>query len=274
MVNSCFICGKEIIENESVLVKAKGIAAFIKSSKQRLDDKWKTLVNVENVKVHPDCRRNYTRPDSIKKYVNQQKEMMMTSPVKGKLRSTYVFNFKKNCLFCDKKCSIEDELKKSKERRDIIFNVCTLHFKHSVEDMAKMRNDEWGKTVLKRLESVICLVAEEAIYHKSCERKFCKTISSQEKKKRGRPQDEDALKAFSDVCEYIEVENECQFTLQFLYEKMNGTCDERTFKNKLIEKYGEDLIITTTHGKKAIVSFKDTSFKILTEAWYTSKKKK
>lgn len=108
MVNSCFICEKEIIENESVLVKAKGIAALIKSSKQRLDDKWKTLVNVENVEVHPDCRRNYTRPDSIKKYVNQQKEMMMTSPVKGKLRSNYVFNFKKNCLFCDKKCSIED----------------------------------------------------------------------------------------------------------------------------------------------------------------------
>jgi len=51
-----------------------------------------------------------------------------------------------------------------------------------------------------------------------------------------------------------------------VYEKMNGTCDERTFKNKLIEKYGEDLIITKTQGKKAIVSFKNTSFKIFTEA--------
>jgi len=64
---------------------------------------------------------------------------------------------------------------------------------------------------LKRLDSVICLVAEEAIYHKSCERKFSKSLSSEEKKKRGRPQDEDedAFKAFSDVCEYIKGENEC-----------------------------------------------------------------
>jgi len=55
------------------MMKAKGIAALINSSKQRLDDKWKTLVNVENIEVYPDCRRNYTRPDNIKKYVNQQK---------------------------------------------------------------------------------------------------------------------------------------------------------------------------------------------------------
>jgi len=93
---------------------------------------------------------------------------------------------------------------------------------------------------------LLCLVAEEAIYHKSCERKFSKSLSSEEKNKRGRPQDEEAFnKAFSDICEYIEGENECQFTLRFLYEIINGTCDERTFRNKLIEKYGEDLIITT-----------------------------
>jgi len=109
--------------------------------------------------------------------------MTMTSPVQFKLRSTYVFNFEENCFFCNKKYSIENELKKSKERRDIIFNICTLNFKQSVEDMAKMRNDECGKTVLKRLDSVICLVAEEAIYHKSCERKFCKSISSEEKRR-------------------------------------------------------------------------------------------
>lgn len=104
---------------------------------------------------------------------------------------------------------LENELKKSKERRDIIYKVCTLHFKQSIEDIAKIKNDEWGKTILKRLDSVICLVAEEAIYHKSCERKFSKSLSSEEKKKRGRPQDEDAFKAFSDVCEYIKGENEC-----------------------------------------------------------------
>jgi len=56
---------------------------------------------------------------------------------------------------------------------------------------------------------------------------------------------------------------------------MNGTFDERTFRNELIEKYhGKVLIITTTQGKKEIVSFKDASFKMLTKEWYTSKNKK
>lgn len=156
MDNNCFICDncdKELVESESVLVKAKGIATLINSSKQRLDNKWTMLTDLEFIRVHAVCRKNYTRPDTIKKCANEQNETTMLSPTKGKLRSTCIFNFKDNCLFCNNECSKECELKKSKERRDFIFNVSTLHFKQSIEDVAKIRNDEWGKTVLKRLSS-------------------------------------------------------------------------------------------------------------------------
>lgn len=77
---------------------------------------------------------------------------------------------------------------------------------------------------------------------------------------------------FDNVCEYIGNENECQFIMKFLIEKMNGTCVKKTFRNKLIEKYGDDKSITASQGKKKVVCFKNASLKILPDAWYNSKK--
>lgn len=89
-------------------------------------------MNLENVLVHKDCRKNYTRPDTIRKYVNEKEGTSNISPVKGKLRSNYIFKFKENCLFCDKECSKELEKKLSKERRDSIVQVFTLILKHQL----------------------------------------------------------------------------------------------------------------------------------------------
>jgi hypothetical protein len=113
MSSSCFICDdKLIVESECVIVKKKGIITLINSSKVRQDNKWESLVNVESVKVHLDCRKNYTRPQTIRKCINdQEKAGTSSSPVKGKLRSSYIFNFKENCLFCDHPCSKEFEMK-------------------------------------------------------------------------------------------------------------------------------------------------------------------
>lgn len=110
MANLCFICDKELsVESECVSVKAKGIANLINSSKTRFDNKWKSLVNLKNVLVHKDCRKNYTRPDTIRKCVNEKESTSNISPVKGKLRSNYIFKFKEKCLFCDNECSKELE---------------------------------------------------------------------------------------------------------------------------------------------------------------------
>ncbi|KAE9525163.1 hypothetical protein AGLY_014407 [Aphis glycines] len=245
--NLCFICDKELsVESECVSVKAKGITNLINSSKARFNNKLKSLVNLENVLVHKDCRKNYTRPDTIRKCVNEKEGTSNISPVK------------ENCLFCDNECSKELEKKFSKERRDSIIQVSTLHFKTSIMDVANKRNDEWGKEVLKRLDSVVCLVSEESKYHKSCERKFCSKNPVDKNKKRGKPQDEDLANAFLNVCDFFESENECQFGLNFLHEKMEGTRDEKTLKNKLINKYGDDIIIRTSRGKKSIARKRNT----------------
>lgn len=197
-----------------------------------------------------DCRKNYTRPQTIQKCIsNLNQAGTSSSPVRIRLRSTYTFEFNENCLFCDHPCSKELETKLNKDCRDSIVYVSTLHFKQSVLDLANKRNYEWSKQVLRRINSVICLVSEEAKYHKSCERKFFNYIPSTENRKRGRPHDELLANAFSNLCDFIESANECQFSMNDLFDKMDGVCDEKTLKNKLMFKYGDDIIITTTRGK-------------------------
>ena len=49
----------------------------------------------------------------------------------------------------------------------------TLEVKETVLKQALERDDEWGKTVESRLLSSDDLFAEEAIYHKACQGKFC-----------------------------------------------------------------------------------------------------
>lgn len=87
-LNTCFICNKPItLESDVVLLKSKGVDSLISASKQRLDDKW--LKFNEHMKVHIKCRKDYTRPQSIKtaiNTVNAAKEMQSTSyisPTKG-----------------------------------------------------------------------------------------------------------------------------------------------------------------------------------------------
>lgn len=129
MANSCFICDIELnAESECVIVKQKGVTTLINSSKARQDNKWKFLVGLESVKVHIVCRKNYKRPQTIKKCVYDRNEPGTTSsPGKGQLHSTYSSKFKENCLFCDHPCSKELEMKSNKDPV-VILSLMSLHF--------------------------------------------------------------------------------------------------------------------------------------------------
>jgi hypothetical protein len=48
------------------------------------------------------------------------------------------------------------------------YEVRTMTFQDSVEDIAKTQNDTPGRWLLKRLSGFVDLVAEEAVYHKDC----------------------------------------------------------------------------------------------------------
>lgn len=68
-LSKCCICENLInSESEVITLKSKGLDSLINSSKQRFDDKW--LKFNENIKVHPKCCKDYTRPQSIKAAIN------------------------------------------------------------------------------------------------------------------------------------------------------------------------------------------------------------
>ena len=57
-----------------------------------------------------------------------------------------------------------------------------LRLRDNLVVCAKERNDDWGKSLLGRLESCNDLAAEEALYHATCMTKFRLTRSSDNSK--------------------------------------------------------------------------------------------
>jgi hypothetical protein len=86
------------------------------------------------------------------------------------------------------------------------------------------------------------------------------------------------MKAFVDLCEYLESSEECQFTLQDLYRRMgnaseSGCYGEKHLMRLLCAKYGPYVTIATLPGKSSLVCFSGRLSQILSDAWYTAKKK-
>jgi len=95
-------------------------------------------------------------------------------------------------------------------------------------DVENKRDDDWAKEVLRWINSVICLVSEEAKYDKAYGRKLCNQFPSIENRKRGRPHDERLANAIFNLCDFIKNENECQFSTNMFSDKMERLCEEKT----------------------------------------------
>jgi hypothetical protein len=61
--------------------------------------------------------------------------------------------------------------------------------------------------------------------------------------------------------------------LDEIFEDYNGYVPVfKTIRGKLLDRYGEDLIITSERNRKPIICFRNTGYSILTENWYKSQK--
>jgi len=132
------------------------------------------------------------------------------------LRSTTpVFDITSHCLFCSENIPTSDRL--TSKRRKLISNVETTEFKDSVLKCARERCDEWGNLVAKRIESAIDLVAAEAKYHCRCAQEFfqCRGENTV-----GKPADAAREHAFSELCNFLDETDECQYSLSELLELM------------------------------------------------------
>ncbi|KAF0737722.1 Uncharacterized protein FWK35_00023698 [Aphis craccivora] len=92
--------------------------------------------------------------------------------------------------------------------------------------------------------------------------------------KKGRPQDESVKLAMYEIFDYIENNEDCQFTLSELKEVLTTDFipDSKTIYSKLMEHYGKKIIITPKQGQSTIICFIESQFTSLSKSWCEKKK--
>ena len=219
--------------------------------------------------VHQECRRKYCHPNSQR--VVQSNEQQISSPNTRKSCQNR-FDFQTNCLFCG-----TDAKYKDRKKGYDVFPVRTLEFQSSIKDICKKRCDDWSKIVLGRIEFAQDLPAIEARYHQTCCSNFrsgyqiplCKKeLLEPSKSKKGRPTNVLADHAFSEVIKYFETDANEQMSLSDLVSEMEKLCGTEAYssvymKKKLLEHFGDSIMISEVNGKPNIVTFKSTAHGIL-----------
>ena len=268
-VETCIIC-EELCNTDCVNVGPKGRATLVATSLKRQDGFHELLQTQEPLTLHIACRKVYTRESSIRSEKRKSKELVVDNKVESpslRSRSGY-FDITSHCLFCTE--FMDTASKKEVKRRKVISIVETIEFKDTVLEHAKERGDEWGEAVAKRIEGTIDLVAAEAKYHRNCAQKFLQNSMA---KSLGKPVDILRDSAFNALCAYLDENDECQYAVSELMEYMETFLDGeegyslKYFKQKLKQRYKDDVTITSLHGKSSIVSFRDSAHQILRERW-------
>uniref|UniRef100_A0A1B6DZA6 Uncharacterized protein n=1 Tax=Clastoptera arizonana TaxID=38151 RepID=A0A1B6DZA6_9HEMI len=169
MSRECLLCEGPFLDGSQVaVVKRKGLQSFIEASKKRNDRKVVLLKNFTELEVHEKCRKQYTKEKSIAAYIKRIKE----SGTKPLLRSQiFKFSFRTHCFLCGEEVPSDygtKQLKKPANKRNPVYPVRKLSVAENVLRLAKDRNDEYGRAIIDRVQSVSDLPASDAQYHFSC----------------------------------------------------------------------------------------------------------
>ena len=78
MEEMCFVCSKSLSEGPTVVVH-RGLKTLRNASVERNDGKIEHLRNVNSIKIHVQCRKEYTRKSSILAVKNVRDEGASTS---------------------------------------------------------------------------------------------------------------------------------------------------------------------------------------------------
>ena len=273
----CVICKKNLDgEAEVVTLREKGSAGINRASTERND----SITTVPGQQVHQNCRREYCLPSNI-----QRAKKILTSETTSNRRSLtrqaeQCFSFKTDCFFCGTKVEFGEQRKRLGEA----FRVTTIEMKDTLLKICSEREDEWSDMIRARLLNVHDLPSAGAVYHQTCsvnfrtKRKLPKVYEVDEqpavkKRKVGRPQDEEKCEAFFKVTKFLEENDDEQITVNDLVEKMeeylSGTNSEaygrQHMKTKLLEYFGDRIVITDINGKPNVVTFRTTAAAILQE---------
>lgn len=259
---NCILC-KEKFTTIPTVVKKKGYETLLRLSKERSMFNLATELQEmadggHQILEHFDCRR---------KFNDTRKKMESESEEQKKLRSSMdnIFNWKEHCFLCSQLADFKHA------EQGCIVRVMTLPLRGNFIFCARKRDDEWGKTVLGRLESCNDLVAEEAVYHLACMTKFRLTRSSD--KQRGKPVDKSLHESFISVCEWLEREGDCELhTIADIQDRMRGEGEgeyaaysSKYIKKKLKERYNDHVYFAEIAGLPDVVCFKEMANYVIKE---------
>ena len=137
--------------------------------------------------------------------------------------------------------------------------------------------DEWAVEVKGRVASILCLRAEEAVYHLNCNTRFRNKKRNPKStvigEKRGRPPDLTREAAFIEVANYLKENDEEQLTLSDLQAMMANMLPEQKgdayctkwLQEKLLTYFKDQIVISNIQGKPNVVTFISTANKILAD---------
>ena len=134
--------------------------------------------------------------------------------------------------------------------------------------------------VMIRVNSCNDLVAVEARYHISCNKKFYSSnISHNDSVSSGRKTDDNKLNAFLQLCNWLDQECDLELysvgELHRVMETIAGTSDvyhKRYLKQKLIDHYKGQLFFEEVNGKNDVACFRDSVSSIINDKWCDNRK--
>lgn len=283
----CILCDKKLDGEETVVVKT-GRDNIVSASLIRQDGLQEVLQIVDPLVLHVKCRKDYTRATSLKKRMreitNVGSECEEPSGSSGvTLRSgAPKFNFKTHCLFC---ADIADDCKEKKKpqerRRGGLHYVRTKEIINTIKEVAVEKKDELCDLVLSRVGDEIDLIAAEARYHGDCFVAFCRQYKRRKQDCSGRPVDNERHEVFLKLCKFMEDDEDCQFSLSMLEEKMETLCDKeeqgcayhkKHLKRKLLDHFGDNIIITEIKGKESVVCLREETDRVVWDKWYSERR--
>jgi len=279
----CVFCEKSLEDGQdTAILREKGSESINRASEQQ----GSSIRTHKGQRVHTECRRVFTHPQTIAKAQEKVTEQDQPSPCI--LRSeTPTFSLDKHCLFCGEPATYNE---KKRDGMDV-YPVRTTSFQNIVLHSCAQRKDEWSTLVSGRIAYAHDLIAADAVYHQSCNVNFrtgkqvpqqhSSGLGSVAKKQRlGRPKEAERYEAFLLVAKYLEENDDEQITITDLIEKMEtGLLGSEVaaygfthMKSKLMEHFGDNIIITELNGKPNVVTFRRTAANILHDFYKEQKK--
>lgn len=276
LYESCPFCQKALGGEEATLIGQKGAEGINAASRERGDD----IVVVAGIHVHASCRKNYVNKKNIATEVKRTTCSGGPSVKRSARVSLGPFNSRSDCVFCgydvlrsSPKCKVADKPFSSFVKTDT--------FVTTILEYCNSRNDEWSVPVKGRIEYYMRdLHAADCLYHHSCDVNFrtgrdiplqYQTEPIGKRKKVGRPTNDDQEQAFLKTCEYLEANDDEQWTVSTLVKKMGELLHHidalpygnQYMKYKLGERYGNSVCISTEEGLHDIVTMREKTDQIL-----------